>query len=514
MARTIDVLRVATEPAYAAELTAEEWYEVARSAEWNQMLAEQRELLEPTLAAQRTMLPGFMQQAAPPVPAQVLNGPYNVVGQKVPRVQGLGIVTGLGQYTEHMTQPGTLYTRTLRSPHPHARVTSIDSSEAEKVAGVHAVLHKDNLPDLYKDVKIGSGPPDRGLFDTELFEVGAPVAIVAAESEHIADEAVRLIKVQYEILPAALDFLEAMKPSTPHQFDSKLDGLTLGVTPPLVRGDPDNKKGEVTIDVVASKSFENHLALELTNSISWWDNDKLIMYYTNQWAHGIRAGLSQALKIPQNKIRVIQPGYVGSGYGFRSNVELAEIHSAILAKITGRPIHTVYTRAEDFVIRTHRPQFRDEMHLSVNKDGTLVSGHFKVIANVGAARSAAANGSWFTMQDLYTIPNLKLEAIDVFTNSYKQGPYRCVSHPNGTFALEVLMDKAAYAIGMDPVQFRLRNLNEEGNPDTRQVIVNTDGSVQCISASNDIGGGERTTMAMIAAESLGVPLNRVSITPY
>jgi xanthine dehydrogenase molybdenum-binding subunit len=573
MARTIDVLRVATEPAYAAELTAEEWYEVARSAEWNQMLAEQRELLEPTLAAQRSMLPGFMQQTAPPVPSQVLNGPYTIVGQKVPRVQGLGVVTGLGQYTEHMTQPGTLYTRTLRSPHPHARVTSIDSSEAEKVAGVHAVLHKDNLPDLYKDVKIGSGPPDRGLFDTELFEVGAPVAIVAAESEHIADEAVRLIKVQYEILPASLDFLEAMKPSTPHQFDSKLDGLILGITPPLVRGDPDNTKGEVTIDVVASKSFENHLALELTNSISWWDNDKLVMYYTNQWAHGIRAGLSQALKIPQNKIRVIQPGYVGSGYGFRSNVELAEIHSAILAKITGRPIHTIYTRAEDFVIRTHRPQFRDEMHLSVNKDGTLVSGQFKVIANVGAARSAAANGSWFTMQDLYTIPNLKLEAIDVFTNSYKQGPYRCVSHPNGTLALEVTMEKAAYAIGMDPVEFRLKNLNETGNPDTKkpfsnpgirdciqqaadrigwkqnwhapkarevrpgvfhgiglaahacshgaggnpasgQVIVNTDGTVQCVSASNDIGPGERTTMTMIAAESLGVPLHSVTITPY
>jgi len=213
------------------------------------------------------------------------------------------------------------------------------------------------------------------------------------------------------------------------------------------------------------------------------------------------------------------------------------------------------------------------MHLSVNKDGSIVSGNFKVIANVGAARSAAANGSWFNMQDLYAIPNLKLEAIDVFTNSYKQGPYRCVSHPNGTLALEVTMEKAAYAIGMDPVQFRLNNLNEQGNPDTKkafsnpgirdciqqaadrigwkqnwhapkakevrpgvfhgialsahacshggggnpatgQVIVNTDGSVQLSSAANEIGDGQRTTMAMIAAESLGVPLSTVTITPY
>ena len=94
------------------------------------------------------------------------------------------------------------------------------------------------------------------------------------------------------------------------------------------------------------------------------------MYYTSQWAHGVRANLSQALKIPQNKVRVVQPGYVGSGYGYRSGIDLAEIHSAILAKITGRPVHTTYTRFEDFVTRTHRPQFRDEMHLSVNKDGT------------------------------------------------------------------------------------------------------------------------------------------------
>ena len=572
MPNTIDVLRVATDAKYAASLSPEEWASVAQSPEFRQMAAEQRELLAATLETHAASIPGFSQVGLPATPAQVLNGPYTVVGTKVPRVHGLGVVTGQGQYTEHMTMPGTLYTRTLRSPHPHARVKSVDVSKAEKFPGVQAVLYRGNLPAVYQDVKLGSGPPDRGLFDEELFEVGAPVAIVAADSEHIADEATRLIDVQYEILPAAMDFLEAMKPTTPHQFDTKLDGLILGITPPLLRGDP-NAKGDVQIDVVASKSFENHLALELTNSITWWESDKLVMYYTNQWAHGIRAGLSQALKIPQNKIRVVQPGFVGSGYGFRSNIELPEVHSAILAKITGRPIHTTYTRAEDFVIRTHRPQFRNEMHLSVNKDGTIVSGNFKVIANVGAARSAAANGSWFNMQDQYTIPNLKLEAVDVFTNSYKQGPYRCVSHPNGTLALEVTMEKAAYAIGMDPVQFRLNNLNEVGNPDTKkafsnpglrdcitqaadaigwkqnwhapkakevrpgifhgvalaahacshggganpatgQIIVNSDGSIQCVSAANEIGDGQRTTMVMIAAESLGVPLSSVTITTF
>jgi len=572
MAVRIDALRAAMDSAYAAKLTAAEWFELAQSPEWTQLVAEQRELVASTLELYGSMIPGFMQaQPAPPPP--VPTGPFSVIGKNVPRIQGLGIVTGLGQYTQHITAHGALHTRTLRSPHPHARVRAVDTSEAEKLSGVVAVLHRGNLPAEYKDVKLGSGPPDRELFNEEVFEVGAPVAVVAAESEHIADEATRLIKVQYEVLPAALDYLEAMKSSTPKQFQSNLDGLTIGVSPPLVRGEPDSAKGEVNVDAVLHRATEQHLALEPTNSVMWWDNDRLHVYYTNQWAHGTRSGLSQALKVPQNKVHVVQTGYQGSGYGYRSGVDLTEVHAAILAKITGRPVRASYTRYEDFVVRTHRPQFRTEMKMSLNRDGTLVSGQFKVIANVGAQRAGAANGAWFQMQDLYKIQNLKLEAVDVFTNSYKSGTYRCVSHPAGTFAMEVLMDKAAYAIGMDPVEFRLKNINEEGNPDTKrpfsnpgirdsitavadkigwkqawhvpkakevrpgvyhgigiaahacshggggnpasgQVIVNTDGTVQCVSATNDIGPGQRTTMAMIAAESVGVPLHAVSITPY
>jgi hypothetical protein len=148
MTRTIDVHRVATDATYAAALSPEDWYTVAQSPEWAQMLAEQSELVAATVQTHAASIPGLAQVTQPATPAQVLNGPYSVIGTKAPRVQGLGIVTGLGQYTEHMTLPGTLYTRTLRSPHPHARITSIDSSQAEKFPGVHAVLHKDNLPDL------------------------------------------------------------------------------------------------------------------------------------------------------------------------------------------------------------------------------------------------------------------------------------------------------------------------------------------------------------------------------
>ena len=570
----VDAVRVVQDPAYAASLTDAHWHTLAGDPTWNELVGEFGEMVAPVLSlyAAKLGIPA-PQEVRSPQPAPAQPEQFQVIGKRVPRLHGLGIVTNLGQYTQNMRMPGMLHTRTLRSPHPHARVKTVDTKKAEKLAGVVAVLHRGNLPAEYRDVKLGSGPPDRFLFNEEVFEIGSPIAVVAAENEHIADEAIHLIEVEYEVLPAMLDMMEGTRPSALKQWDNKENGTIIALTPPLVRGNPDAARADTTIEEVLTKSTEQHMALELTNSLMYWDQDRLIAYYTNQHAHGSRAGLSQALKIPANRVRVIQTGYMGSGYGYRSGIDLTEVHAAILAKITGRPVKTIYTREEDFVTRTHRPEFRNEMKLGVNRDGTIQFGQFRVYANVGAQRAGSANGSWFNMQNLYKIPNLKLEAIDVFTNSYKSGPYRCVSHPNGTFALELVMEKAAYAIGMDPVEFRLRNLNEQGNPDTKkpfsnpgirdcinaaadrigwkqkwhasrakevrpgvfhgiglaahacshgagtnpatgQLIVNTDGSVQCVSGSTEIGPGQRTQMAMIAAEALGVPLNVVSITPY
>jgi xanthine dehydrogenase molybdenum-binding subunit len=572
MTARIEAVRVTQDAEYAASLSDTDWAVLAQDPEWQQLVAEQSELVAPVLAVHGHKLPGA--NGAPVESAPGANGgPFKIIGSAVARMQGLGIVTNLGFYTQNMRMPGMLYMRTLRSRYPHAKVKSVDTAEAEKLPGVRKVLHRGNLPEEYKNVFLGSQNPTRYLFAEEVFEVGAPIAVVAADSEHIADEAIRKIKVEYEVLPAALDMLEAMKSSTPKQFESRLEGTTIAVATPLVRGDPANARADVVVELVAKKSTEQHVALELTNSLSYWDGDKLNMTYTSQWAHGVRSGLATALQIPQNKVRVVQTGYVGSGYGYRSGIDLSEVHAALLAKLTGRPIKNNYTRYEDFVTRTHRPQFHNEMKLGVNRDGTFVVGQFKVIANVGAQRAGAANGAWYNMQMLYKIPNLRLEGIDVMTNSYKSGPYRCVSHPNGTFALETTIDKAAYAIGMDPVEIRLKNLNETGNPENKrpfsnsgmrdclvavrdkigwrqnwhapkakevrpgvfhgigiaahacshgaggnpasgQVIINSDGSVQLLSATNDIGPGQRTQMMMIAAEALGVPLNAVTITPY
>jgi CO/xanthine dehydrogenase Mo-binding subunit len=568
--RTIDAVRVVSDPAYAATLSTEEWESLSTNAEWTHMLEEYGDVVR--------MAGVPMAQIAPPVPGPNLGAQqtqFQFVGTKQPRIQGLGVITNAGWYAENLSRGNQLWMTTLRSPNPHARVKSVDSSDAEKMPGVAMVLHRFNLPRQYQSIKIGSGPPDRLLFPEEVFMVGDPVAIVLAESQDVADEAMRLIKVEYEVLPAATNFLDSMQPGAPKQWDNTLDGTVVGVTKPFQRGDPTGAMAgsEVKVDHVAVKPVEQHVALELTNSLTWWENDRLNMIYTSQGAHTVRAALASALRLPLDKVRVVQQGYVGSGYGYRGSLDIPEIHAAIASRLTGRPIKLVYTRYEDFTTRTHRPTFRNEVHVGVNKDGTINALQAKIIADVGAERSTAASGAWYGFQMAYKIPNLGLEGIDVMTNRYLAGAYRCVSHPNGTFALETAMEKAAYAIGMDPYQFRLQNLNMDGNvdaklpwsnpgikdvlttaadkvgwsqkwhapkakevrpgvfhgigmalhvcshgaggePATGQVQINGDGTVQIISATNEIGEGSRTMVKIVVAEALGMPWENINIVPY
>src|SRR4051794_16514022 len=267
----LDHWRAAFDLDYAATLSDADWAAVVASPDWHILMAENADLMAPVLTRFADKVSVFGQaQVTPPRP--IPDGPFQIVGKPTPRLHGFDHVTGFGQYSEHMSQPGMVFMKSLLSPHPHARIKRVDTSKAEQFPGVVAIVHRGNLPDLYKDVKVGSGPPDRFLFSEEVFEVGAPVAVVAAESEHIADEALRLIKVDYEVLPAVLDHIEGMKSTTPKQWNNKLDGTTLEVTPPKVRGNPDEgfKNSDVVIENVTTRSAEHHAALEPTTLIAKW----------------------------------------------------------------------------------------------------------------------------------------------------------------------------------------------------------------------------------------------------
>jgi CO/xanthine dehydrogenase Mo-binding subunit len=403
-------------------------------------------------------------------------------------------VTGFGVYTEHMTQPGMLFMKTLGSPHPHARIRRVDTTRAEQVPGVVAVLHRASLPDMYKDVRIGSGPPNRFLFSEEVFEVGAPVAVVAATSDHIADEATRMIDVDYEVLPAVLDHLEGMKPSTPKQWDNKFDGTILDITPPKIRGNPDQgfAESDVVVENVTTRSAEHHAALEPTTVIARWDyssdgRDHVTVLGTFRHAHGARNTFSQALKLNLSRVRVITPGYVGASYGSHRDPNLVEIHAALMAKLTGRPVRAMNTRAEDFVTRTHRTPVRNESKIGVKRDGTIVAYSSKNIGDAGAQRGTGGAAFSTGLEAMYTIPNLWQQQITAMTNSYKYSSFRCTEHPNNTLAREPLIDRAAYAIGMNPLDIRLKNLNLEANPDTKQPY-NNSGLLEVVQQATDRAG--------------------------
>lgn len=567
----IDALQAVLDEKYASQITQEQWNELSRDPVWRDLAAEVPELTAPLM--ERFGLHGNGNGSPASNPTLAVDT-FNVVGKRMPRIQGVGVVTSIGKYTQHMIGENMVFMKVLGSKQPHAKVVKIDTSKAEKLPGVVAIMHRFNMPKEYADVAMEAGPPTRYIFGEEIFQVGAPVAAVVAESEHIADEAIRMIEVEYQVLPAVFDMIEATKSNTPKQWDNKLDGTTLAVSQPFVRGNPDQgmSQGDVVVEGVSNRGFEDHVALELGNSISWWDNDRLIHIGTARHAHGRRDKMAQWLKVPQNKVRIISPGYLGGSYGSKRDPDWADIIAAIMAKTVRRPVKAIATRSEDLVIRTHRAQSRTEAKMAVKRDGTIVGATYKVTSNVGAARGAAATGSWITFQQVYKIPNLKLEGIDTFTNMYRYGSYRCVQHPVAALSQEILIDKAAYAINMNPLDIRLKNLNDVNNPDTKKpysnpsmrvalqkaadtigwkdkwhapkakevrpgvfhgigiashscshgaggapstatVVINADGTLSVISAAAEIGPGERTVMAMIAAEAVGIPYEMTTISP-
>lgn len=567
----IDAVQAVLDEKYAAQITQEQWNELSQDPVWRDLATEVPELTAPLYARFDVPSNGNGHPASnPTLAAETLN----VVGKRMPRTHGVGVVTSIGKYSQHMIGENMVFMKVLGSKHPHAKVLKVDASKAEKLPGVVAIMHRGNMPKEYQDVSLSAGPPSRYIFGEEVYQVGAPVAAVVAETEHIADEAMRMIEVEYQILPAVFDMIEATKSNTPKQWDNKLDGTTLAVAQPFVRGNPDQGmgQGDVVVESVSSRGFEDHVALELGNSISWWDNNKLIHIGTARHPHGRRASMAQWLKVPQNQVRIISLGYMGSSYGSKRDPDWADIIAALMAKVVRRPVKAIASRSEDLVIRTHRAQSRTDAKMAVKRDGTIMGATYKVTSNVGAARAAAATGSWIGFQQQYKIPNLKLEGIDTFTNMYRYGSYRCVQHPVATLAQEILIDKAAYAINMNPLDIRLKNMNDVGNPDTKKpysnpsmkatlekaaetigwktkwhapkakevrpgvfhgigiashtcshgaggapstatVVINADGTLSVVSAATEIGGGERTVMAMIASEALGIPYELTSISP-
>ncbi len=394
------------------------------------------------------------------------------IGKSLRRKDGPDKVTGRAVYSEDVKLPGTLTGRILRSPHPHARIARIDSSRALALEGVKAVITVDDT----KGIKHGFVETPRYPADQEVLardkvvHVGEEVAAVAAVDAITAQQALRLIDVVYEPLPAVFDPYEAMQPDAPeiHPSHPKVKETEpyANIGGKTETGWGDVEKGFAESDYVREDRFESHLRthgyLEPHVTLAHWESDKLNVWTSSMGPFVKRAKLAKVLDLPYAAVR-IHKAYVGGTFGGKIDLYSHEYCAARLSMITGRPVRIVASREEIFSAYRHGQPLIVEVKTGVKKDGTIVAQQLRVINNAGAYRGSGVVVvflAWgFTMAP-YRVPNLKYEGYSVYTNYTVRAPQRGHGCPQVRFAIESQLDIIAEELRLDPVAIRLRNARE------------------------------------------------------
>ncbi len=405
---------------------------------------------------------------------------FKVVGKSVPKVDALALAQGKPLFTDDIELRGMLHAKILWSPHAHARIKNIDMSNAEALPGVHAVLCHKNVPRVIHTTA-GQGWPEPSPYDIVMFDnkvryVGDRVAAVAAETEEIAEKALKLIKVEYAPLPALFDPERARDKGAPvihdepdckylipvfydpkHNHCAHID-LEVG----------DFEKGVKKADVVIEHKFkthhEQHCSLETHTCICYFDPaGRLIIRTSNQVPFHVRRIVAQCLQVPERMIRVIKPR-IGGGFGGKQEVLIEEV-CAMLAMRTKRSVRLVYTREEEFISARVRHPMVMWAKTGVKKDGTLTAIQLKVLSNAGAYGAHAMtvmNNTCAKALPLFRCKNIKWIADAVYTNRLPGGAYRGYGVTQAAFPMGIMMDEMAEAIGMDPVDFWKLNTIKEG----------------------------------------------------
>jgi xanthine dehydrogenase YagR molybdenum-binding subunit len=442
---------------------------------------------------------------------------------------------GAAKYSYDIIRPGMLYGRLLNSPHPHARVRSIDLSAAQKLPGVRAAL-------ALKD----TSNPDT----SKVFYQGEEVAAVAATTEEIAEDALKLIKVDYEVLPHLATVEQAQRPEAPQVFPKG------NVTQPALQqeGDADAalKASAHVVEGLYTTQVQTHTSLETHGGICEWEGDNLTAWVSTQAVHGTRNGVAKALGIPQTNMRVLTD-YMGGGFGSKLGGDVQVVIAARLAKAAGAPVKLMLDRKEEHLIVGNRPSAYAQVKAGVDAQGKLTVVDAETWGTGGAGQGA---GFPFPYQ-VYPFPVRRRRHRDVYINAGPQRAFRAPGHPQSCFITEIVMDELADRLRLDPLEFRLRNLPPEqpnqmwgayfkigaekigwakrhptgdpasgpikrgmgcaanrwggaGSPQTRaECSIMPDGSVVARIGTQDIGTGTRTLVAMITAETMGLPLEAV-----
>ncbi len=391
------------------------------------------------------------------------------VGEAVKRVDGIPKVTGEFAYSSDLFAAGMLWGHTVRSPHAHAAIVSIDISKAVGMAGVHAVLTHEDVPG---DKRYGLEFTDQPVlaFDRVRY-FGEPVALVAAEHPEQARRAAEAIEVEYEPLELVVDPEQAAdQPAIHPQKWTEGHGYRDDPRPNvvrdmrIVRGDPD-AEGDVSVEGVYELGIQDQAFLGPESGLAVPDGEGGIdIYVATQWLHVDRDQVAPCLGLPKDQVRIHLAG-VGGAFGGREDLSM-QIHGAMLALHTNRPVKIVYTREESFFGHVHRHPARIWAEHRANQDGKLVNVRMRILLDGGAYASSStavtSNAASFAVGP-YALENALIESTCVYTNNPPCGAMRGFGAVQSCFAAEAQMDKLAAALEMDPVELRLRNAMAPGD---------------------------------------------------
>jgi xanthine dehydrogenase molybdenum-binding subunit len=501
------------------------------------------------------------------------------VGKSLQRIDGVDKVTGSAKYAADIKLENMLHAKLLRSPHAHARVKWIDTSAAQKLTGVRAfatILEVPKVIEYWFSLRTEEKKKQMFLRDNVVRFVGDPVLAVAADDQQTLDQALSLVKVEYESLPALHDPFKAME-----ERDVKIHSRgNIAFKAKKVYGNIhagfDN--ADIIIENTYRTSKQKHAALEPfgTCIAHYQSNGKLTVYSSTQLPHWSRHYLAGALELPLNKVRVIKP-HTGGSFGGRCGlIHGLEVMCAWLSRQTGRPVRMAFTREEDFIATETRHPMTIRMKTGATRDGMITANEVEIISDVGGYGThyiGVIADCLSTGVGLYKIPNYSFSATAVFTNKSLCGALRGYGNPQMNFAQESQMDIIAEKLQIDPLELRLKNyrqlgeidpvLNEEirsnglkeclekgaktsgwqkkrrskpvkgtrkrgiglsvmlhgtgagkalPDPAAATVMINADGSVNLVTAAADEGQGNRTVLAQIAAETLGIEFDKISVS--
>jgi putative selenate reductase molybdopterin-binding subunit len=400
-----------------------------------------------------------------------------VVGKPEAKVDAVKLAKGNPAFVDDMEMRGMLHARLLTSPHAHARILDIDDSEALALPGVHAVLHYKNVT----RVKYASGgqsypnppPYDQVSFDNKVRHVGDRVAVVAADSLEIADKAIEMIQVTYEILPAVFDENEAVRPGAPIIHDEEdtedIHDAARNIVHHIEAHVGDVEQGFQEADQVFEHTYYVHQVqqapIEPHIAISWWDSDeRLVIRTSTQVPFHVRRMVAPLLGLPVGRIRIIKPR-IGGGFGAKQEMLIEDIVGH-LTIATGRPVRLELTRSEEFrSSRTRHPQ-TIRYKTGVKADGTLHSMDMQVVANTGAFGTHGLTVQTVTgLRGLssYNCKNRRFDCLVAYTNLPVPGAYRGYGGPQALFALECHIDEIAHGLEMDPIELRRKNWVQAGD---------------------------------------------------